>query len=156
MQLMHTSSVRRPFLAAAVLVLGLGLMLGPIAMSGAAGGSGESAKAQQVLRVVMHESADHQFDGHHDAGTDVLRHNGRIVGYENFSEDFNLGPITRYRFALALNRGMIVGRVVRDTRQPVIDGPILFGSGKFASIKGTATLKIVTPTRQILIVRYRL
>lgn len=36
MQLIHTPTVRRPSLAAAVLVLGLGLTLGPIALSSAA------------------------------------------------------------------------------------------------------------------------
>jgi len=122
----------------------------------ASGGSGESAKVQHVKRVALHESAEHRFDAHHRVGTDELRHAGKTVGYDSFTEYFDPRKDV-FRFALAFKYGMIVGRVIRHTGSSVIDGPILCGSGRFAGIEGTATLNIDPrrPKHQVLILRYR-
>ena len=138
-----------------MLITAVGIALISAVPAAATGGSGESAKAQHVKRVSLHESAAHRFGAHHRVGTDELRHAGRIVGYDSFTEHFNPDKDV-FRFALALRHGQIVGRVVADSSTVIIDGPILFGSGRFAGIEGTATLKIVTPNRQVLILRYQL
>jgi hypothetical protein len=120
----------------------------------ATGGTEEPAKAQHVKRVSLHESAAHKFDAHHRVGTDELRHAGRTVGYDSFTEHFNRSKDV-FRFALAFRHGQIVGRVVLRQTSVVVDGPILFGTGRFAGIEGTATLKF-DGTRQVLILRYQL
>lgn len=146
----RTSSILLGLTAAVLAGVGLGT-------SAATGGSGELAKMQHVKRVSLHESADHRFDAHHRVGTDRLRHAGRTVGYDSFSEYFDPTKDV-FRFALSFKRGQIVGRVVRQTGSAIIDGPILCGTGRFAGIEGTATLNIDpnNPVHQVLVLRYKL
>jgi len=136
-----------------ITALGIALIL-LVPAAAATSGSAESAKSQHVKRFVLHQSAAHPFDAHHVVGTDVLRRAGKIVGYDSFTERSHPRTQSVFRFALALKGGIIVGRVVQDT-SAVIGGPILFGSGMFAGITGTATLNINRPN-QVLILRYQL
>lgn len=123
----------------------------------ATSGSGDSVKAQHVKRFVLDESAAHPFDVHHYAGTDMLRHEGRLVGYDSFTGYGNPRTKSVFRFALALRHGQIVGRVVQLADGPgTREGPILFGTGSFAGIEGTATINIDRHNRQHLILRYQL
>jgi hypothetical protein len=125
-------------------------------------GSGDSVQArhvkaqQHVKRFVLHESVSHPFDAHRNAGTDVLRRAGKLIGYDSFTNHFN-PRIVVFRFALALKHGQIVGRVVQQADRPgTREGPILFGSGRFAGIEGTATINFDRHNRQHLILRYQL
>jgi hypothetical protein len=146
----RTSTVVLGLTVAALAAVGVGT-------SAATGGSGDLAQAQHVKRVSLHESTEHRFDARHRVGTDELRHAGRTVGYDSFAEYFDPTKDV-FRFALSFKRGQIVGRVIRHTGSAIINGPILFGTGRFAGIEGRATLNIdpVKPSHQVLVLRYRL
>lgn len=136
-----------------IMAVGIGLIFA--LPSAATGGSSEPAKAQQVRRLELHTHTNHAFGPRNYVGTDVVKHDGKFVGYDSYSGYSN--PLTKsvFRFALALKGGMIFGRVVQQAAGPGdIVGPILGGSGKFAGIKGTAQIKFTTP--QTLILHYRL
>ena len=92
-----------------MLISAVGIALILALPAAATGGSGESAKAHHVKRVTLHETLEHRFDAHHRVGTDVLRHAGKDVGIDSFTEYFNPRKDV-FRFALALKYGMIVGR----------------------------------------------
>jgi hypothetical protein len=114
-------------------------------------------KAEHVKRFVLHDNALHPFGPSRYAGTDELRHLGRLVGYDSFSGYANPDTKSVFRFALALKHGQIVGRVVQlaagpDTRE----GTILFGTGRFAGIEGITAINIDRDNRQHLVLRYRL
>jgi hypothetical protein len=140
----------RKMLIAAV---GIALIFG--LQPAATGESGEPAKAQLVKRFKLHTHTNHAFGPRNYVGTDVLRRDGKFIGYDSYSGYSNPQTKSVFRFALALKGGMIFGRVVQRAAHPdPTVGPILGGSGKFAGIEGTAQIRFTTP--QTLILRYRL
>jgi hypothetical protein len=136
-----------------MLIIAVGIALIFTVPAAATGGSSEPAKAQHVARFQLHTHTNHAFGTHNYVGTDVLKRDGKFVGYDSYSGSSTQTKHT-FRFALALKGGMIFGRVVQRAAHPGIVGPILRGSGKFAGIKGTAEIRFTTP--QTLILRYRL
>jgi hypothetical protein len=119
-------------------------------------GPSDSPKAQHVMRFRLHANEDRHFDQRHYVGSDILKRDGRFVGYDSYSGYLHPGVKHVFRFALALKHGMIFGRVVAQASHPhhPIEAPIIAGSGRFAGIEGTAEIKFTTP--QTLILRYRL
>jgi len=75
-------------------------------------------------------------------GTDKVKSNGKLVGYDSYTATLNGRTGLVARVALALHRGLVVVRLSPDGKAPGLrwTGPILYGAGKYKGIEGTATL----------------
>jgi hypothetical protein len=128
-------------------------MLAAVPAAATSSAPSESQRAQHMKRFKLHTHTNRAFGPRNYVGTDVLKHDGKFVGYDSYSGYSNPKTKSVFRFALALKGGMIFGRVVQRGPGPT-GGPILGGSGKFAGIEGTAEIRFTRP--QTLILDYRL
>jgi hypothetical protein len=112
-------------------------------IAGVAGGattlSASGAPQTKTVRFTAVETGSHNFPPTGFAGTDVERHNGKVIGYDTFDGTFDLTThVAHLRVAVSWRGGMLFIRG-RQTEAGVFTGTITGGNGKYQGATGTVT-----------------
>jgi hypothetical protein len=99
-------------------------------------GASAAAKVHH-LKFVGIQTAAHQVGPRSFVGTDVNRHHGKTVGYDTFSEKFNVHTQRAFlRVAVSRKGGLLFAQItVGDSRH--FTGKVTGGRGRFSGARGT-------------------
>lgn len=123
---------------AATALVGAAALTGSTVLSGSA--TTAAAPTVHTKTFVIHNIRDHPLGGLTNGGAEVLKSNGRIVGFDSYSgKTFTSTAEHVVWAAFALRGGMIMTRLTQQTNE--FHGPILRGAGKYAGVEGTISVR---------------
>jgi hypothetical protein len=135
------------------------LVLCGLAGTQALSGSATADTTVHTRRLVLESMAETGIAGANSfGGTDVVKAQGRVVGYDAISGRF-YPKQTKFilHLAFALSGGILLCRLVHSGSGPndvTLRGAITKGSGKYNGVKGTITWREVARNRVLVSLRY--